>query len=130
MLSLTLLPPLIALVARAAPRPDLLIVDIVDANPGNSLDDHFERTDVDALDRPAILPGGGCGCEDLCPYGSDALECAAAWEEVVPCSCECHAPIAARPEDVHALVGTSAGVGPWARTETDEGVWMTPAGAP
>ena len=71
MLSLTLLPPLIALVARAAPRPDLLIVDIVDANPGNSLDDHFERTDVDALDRPAILPGG---CEGLCPYGSDALE--------------------------------------------------------
>ncbi len=124
MLSLTLLPPLIALVARAAPRPDLLIVD---ANPGNSLDDHFERADVDAIDRPAILPGG---CEDLCPHGSDALECAAAWEEVVPCPCACHAPIAVRPEDVHALVGTTRVRGAWLRTETADGVLMTPAGSP
>ncbi len=76
-----------------------------------------------------ITERGRDACSDACPPGADALECAAEWEEVVPCRCACHgAPLPVRAADVLALAGlpTARSQAPWVQIVTERGVLMVP----
>lgn len=54
----------------------------------------------------SITEAGRAACPDVCPAGLDAVACAAAWEEVVPCRCtRCHAPVEVSGEQLRELAG-------------------------
>jgi hypothetical protein len=70
---------------------------------------------------------GAAACAHACPPGLDAVECARAWQEVVPCACACHAPVAVTSAVVLDLAGLPVvGRAAWVRVPTVAGTLLVP----